>query len=180
MFIIKYESFTSIWVSSLLVFQGGTITWKPSDPYTNSSTVEVVFSQTHSWTWSRLKCNQSTIDTLGWYTDGGGAFTGEPNIQCQPTTTSCPGTGFTTVSQRTYCTDFALSVQISTGSLITKMSLSRTTNILVGFKSYSWASEIPSTSGAMVGTWRVITRVDLTKNYPINSSPGNFSDKNVF
>lgn len=52
------------------------------------------------------------------------------------------------------------------------MSLSRTSNILVGFKSNTWAPEIPPTSGAMLGYWRVITRVDLTKNYPINSSPG--------
>ncbi len=93
---------------------------------------------------------------------------------------------FTTISQRTYCTDFALSVQISSGSLITKMTLSRTTNILVGFRSVAWAPEIPSTSGAFAGYWRVITRVDLTKNYPINSSPGMqlsmkilFQEKNV-
>lgn len=135
----------------------------------------MVFSQTHSWTWSRLNCNQSTINNLGWYTDGGGAFTGEPNIACQPSAASCTGSLFTTINQRTYCTDYALSVQISTGSLITKVNIARTANIVVGFYSNAWAPEIPPTSGAFVGWWRVITRVDLTKNYPINSSPGKTS-----
>lgn len=131
-----------------------------------------MFSQTHSWTLNRLKCNQSTINDLGWYTDGGAAFTNEPNIACQPTTTSCSGSLFSTISQRTYCTDYSTLVQISTGSLITKMLLARTTDILVGFKSGQWATEIPSTSGAMAGNWRVITRVSFSATYPLNSSPG--------
>ena len=131
-----------------------------------------MFSQTHSWTLNRLKCNQSTINDLGWYTDNGGAFTNEPNIACQPTTTSCSGSLFSTISQRTYCTDYSTLVQISTGSLITKMFLAHTTNILVGFMSRAWADEIPSTSGIMNGYWRVITRVSLSTAYPLNSSPG--------
>ena len=72
-----------------LIVQGGTITWKPVDPYTKASTVVGASYQTHSWTLSRLKCNQSTINDLGWYTDGGGTFSGEPNIDCQPSSTSC-------------------------------------------------------------------------------------------
>lgn len=131
----------------------------------------MAFYQTHSWTLSRLNCDQTTINNLGWYADGG-SFTGEPNINCQPTASSCSGSNFSPVSLRTYCTDFSTTVQISTGSLLTKMSLLRTTNIVVGFKSSAWANEIPSTSGAMGGNWRVITRVDLTKTYPLNSSPG--------
>jgi len=79
---------------------------------------------------------------------------------------------FSLISLRTYCTDFSTTVQISTGSLLTKQTLARTTNIVVGFKSYAWADEIPSTSGAMSGYWRVITRVSLSATYPLNSSPG--------
>lgn len=55
------------------------------------------------------------------------------------------------------------------------MNLARTADIVVGFKSNTWAPEIPPTSGAFVGYWRVITRVDLSKNYPINSSPDKIS-----
>lgn len=152
--------------------KGGSITWKPTDPYTNSSTVEVIIYQTHSWTLSRLNCNQTVIDTLGPYLDGG-SFYGEPDVACRPNATSCTGSGWTLISEPTFCTDFSLAVQISSGALIRKRVLNRNTNILVGFARNTWADEIRTGSGAQAIYWSVTTRIDLTQKYPINSSPGN-------
>ena len=80
---------------------------------------------------------------------------------------------FTAFSERTYCTDFSISVQSSSGALIKKMNLSRSANIVVGFYGVAWASEIRLANGISAATWSVVTRLDLSKNYPINSSPGN-------
>lgn len=120
---------------------------------------------------SRLLCNQTLIDSLGPYYDGS-YFTNEPQVVCKPTTTACSGTGFVTINQATFCTDFSTAVQVSSGSLIKKMNLSRNTNIVVGFASNSWATEIRTSSGGVADYWSVLTRIDLTQKYPINSSPG--------
>ncbi|CAF5031394.1 unnamed protein product, partial [Rotaria sp. Silwood1] len=149
---------------------GGLINWKPVDPYTNSSNVEVIIYQSHSWTLSRLHCDQALIDSLGLYVDGT-SFTGEPSIACQ-SPAGCSGTGFTTISQVTYCTDFSTAVQISSGALIKKITLDRNTDILVGFTGNSWAPEIKTSLDGVADYWRVITHIDLTQKYPINSSPG--------
>lgn len=132
----------------------------------------MIISQSHSWTLSRLPCTQSTINNLGVYTDGGGAYTGEPFIMCQLAPASCTSVGFTNIFLQTYCTDFSSEVQSSSGALITKMTLSRTANIIVGFNSSAWATVIKTSTGAASSTWKVMTRIDLTQSYPINSSPG--------
>lgn len=137
-----------------------------------------MITQSHSWTLSRLRCNQSVIDSLGWYNDGP-TFYGEPSVTCQ-TAGGCAGTGFIPIIERTYCTDFSTAVQISSGSLIKKMVLQRTTNILVGFVGVAWASEIRMSNGFSAVDWRVLTRIDLTQKYPINSSPGRTSSLTVF
>ena len=134
----------------------------------------MIVSQTHSWTLARLPCNQALVDSLGSYLDvsGGGSFTNEPNIRCQPTTGSCSGSMFVPINERTYCTDFSNAVQSSSGALIKRITLSRSTNIIVGFVGSAWAPEIKLANGNGASAWNVVTRIDLTKNYPINSSPG--------
>ena len=142
------------------------------DPYTNNSNVEIIIYQSHSWTLSRYHCDQALIDSLGSYLDNG-VFYGQPFVACQ-SSGGCSGTGFVNISQPTYCTDFSTAVQISSGALIKKMTVSRTTNIVVGFVGYAWASEIRDSTGASAWYWSVITRIDLTRKYPINSSPVTF------
>ena len=148
------------------------MTWKPVDPYANGSTIDVIIYQTHSWTLNRFPCDQALIDSLGWYNDGSGAFSGQPFLQCLSTSADCTASGYPTISERTYCTDFSNSVQISSGGLIKRITLSRSTSILIGFTGSVWASEIRLSNGASANAWRVVTKIDPTKNYPINSSPG--------
>ena len=132
----------------------------------------MIVSQTHSWTLSRFPCNQALIDSLGWYNDGPAPFSNQPFMQCLSASASCTASGYSTIIERTYCTDFSNSVQISSGALIKRITISRSTNILIGFTGSAWASEILLGTGAYANFWRVVTKIDLTKNYPINSSPG--------
>ena len=142
------------------------------DPYTNSTLVDVIITQSHSWFLARFPCDQNTIDTLGYYNDGPGAFSGQPFVACRPNATFCTGTGYVTIQQLTYCTDFSLAVQISSGSLIKRVTLNRNTNIVVGFYGGNWASEILNASSLPALGWEVDIHIDLTQKYPINSSPG--------
>ncbi|CAF1460585.1 unnamed protein product [Rotaria sordida] len=158
-------------------YKGGLINWKPVDPYTNASTVEIIIYESHSWTLSRFPCDQTKIANLGPYTDTSGGGSGAA-IACQTSVTSCTGTSFSTFSDRNYCTDFCNIVQISSGALIKKMTLNRNTNIVVGFTGGDWATEILKTSSNTSALrWAVVTRIDLTQKYPINSSPGKFLEK---
>ena len=118
----------------------------------------------------RLQCNRTLIASLGVYTDLGGSA-GDPFIQCQSPTASCLGAGFTTITPPTYCTDFSTSVQISSGALIQKRNLSRTTNIVVGYTGSRWPSQVQMANGISASAWRVVARIDLGQGYPINSSP---------
>jgi len=52
------------------------------------------------------------------------------------------------------------------------LNLNRNTTIVVGFASYAWATEILTSAGISAWDWSVLTRIDLTQKYPINSSPG--------
>ena len=144
------------------------------DPTTNASMVDIIIYQTHSWTWTRLPCNQSVIDNLGWYADGI-TFTGEPFVTCQVAASACTSANFAEIRERTYCTDFSRTLDLSSGALIKKITLARTADIIVGFNSTAWASVIKTNTGSATSTWKVLTRIDLTKTYPINSSPGPLS-----
>ena len=140
------------------------------DPYTNASLVDVIITQSHSWTLSRYVCNQVTINTLGPYFDSAGGA--QPSVACRPGPAPCVSSGFVTIQQPTFCTDFSLAVQISSGSLITRMTLDRSTNILVGYSGGNWATVIQNSLGNPAAGWEVDTHIDLTQKYPINSSPG--------
>ena len=156
------------------IYQGGTITWKPADPYTNSSSVEIIITQSHSWTLFYFACDQTIIDTLGWYADFRNGLGGQ--VHCQSTAAVCLASGFTSITSRKFCTDFSIAVQSSSGSLITRRTVDRNTNIIAGYVSGDWANEIRSTAGGPPGGWRILTRIDLTQKYPINFSPGIFSN----
>ena len=136
--------------------------------------VEIIVYQSHSWTLTRFPCNQTIINTLGSYLDGG-SFSNQPQVACQPTVANCTGTGWALINEPTFCTDFSTAVQISSGALIKKEVLNRNTKIRVGFTGGNWATVILNANDASAVGWSVVTRIDLTQKYPLNFSPGNIS-----
>ena len=147
------------------------------DPFSNASIVPVIISQSHWWTLDLFRCNQSTIDNQGWYNDRRlGASIQDPWISCESGPASaCAAFGFNRIRQMTFCTDFTRVLDLSSGALISRVNLNRTTNMLVGYASWAWATEILDHTGVSASDWRIITRIDLTQKYPINSSPGKHS-----
>ena len=144
----------------------------PVNPNANTSILEVIIHQKHTWILNDFQCNQSLIDSLGWYTNGGGAFNGQPSLQCQSPTPSYLGAGFTVISQRTYCTDLSTVAQISTGALITRINISRSTNMTIGYVGAAWPNSMRMASGLPANNWSVVTRINLTQSFVMNSSPG--------
>ena len=141
------------------------------NPYTNTTTVEIIICQSHSWTLDIFRCNQSTISTLDLYSDRRYSVAYDPWVDCLVAGV-CPAAGFAFIQEQTYCTDFSIALQSSSGALIKSRTIDRNANILIGYYSSAWAPEIQTALGVSAGAWRVITRIDLTQKYPINFSPG--------
>lgn len=50
-------------------YKGGTVTWKPTNPLSNASLVEVQITLQHSWTLTRFPCSRTSINSRGLYYD---------------------------------------------------------------------------------------------------------------
>lgn len=157
-------------------YKGGTVTWKPTNPTSNASLVEIQITIKHSWTLDRFRCDQNLINTQGSYFDRN-AVNAYPTLMCQPNPTFCTNSFFQTIDHITLCTDYNDIVQISSGSYSEKQNLSRSTKIDIAWTGGYWADEITAIGGSPPGNldWYVGTHIDLTLPiFPINSSPGKF------
>lgn len=136
--------------------------------------MDIIISQSHSWNLFYFACDQNKIDTLGFYNDYRNGLTiSQPWVDCEMTPVSlCSPSGFSMILVQQYCTDFNLMLDLSSGAMITQITLQRTTNIVVGYSDSAWSNEIKNAAGNSAGAWSIITRIDLTQKYPINSSPG--------
>jgi hypothetical protein len=154
-------------------YKGGTITWKPTNPYANGSLIEILISEKHSFTLvTRYNCNENLIDNQLSYYDQG--LTNPPDLTCQPSATAaaCVLAHYTTIQHTLLCTDFSTQLDSSSGAYYTKQNLSSTTTIDIAFTSNSWAPVILKSSGASALYWYVGSHIAIGTVYPINSSPG--------
>ena len=95
-------------------FLGGTITWRPLDPSTNSTSVAIIITQTYSFAYNLMVCTQAAIasnsyvpnyavlanETLECIYNCGPSSIGYPNISVIPRCTDFSGPAGTTVGQR--------------------------------------------------------------------------------
>jgi len=113
-------------------YKGGTITWRPVDETSTADPVQILIQEKHTWTYPRFNCTPGIIAADGPYYDANTPTT-YPQIACiAPCTTTG---GFTTINHITYCTDYNLNTQISTGAYYTKQYLSRTAKLSIGYAS---------------------------------------------
>ncbi len=111
-------------------YKGGTITWRPIDETATGNPVQILIQEKHTWTYPRFDCNQALIASAGAYYDYNGP-TSYPIISCIG---SCTATGgFTTINHITYCTDYNVNTQISTGAYYVKQYLTRSANLNIGY-----------------------------------------------
>ncbi|CAF1084264.1 unnamed protein product [Rotaria sordida] len=165
--------FFHVWILFLLLlvntsladhYKGGTLSWKPTNPYSLTSPVEITITERHSWTLARYQCNESTINSLGVYNDTQNEITA--TIICISSTATCTSSLFQNISSSLYCTDFSTEFQISTGTYYTKQYLAINSIIDVASRGAAWASE------TLTNEWSLVTHIDLTPiSGKINTSP---------
>ncbi|CAF1025002.1 unnamed protein product [Rotaria sordida] len=165
--------FFHVWILFLLLlvntsladhYKGGTLSWKPTNPYSLTSSIEITITERHSWTLARYQCNESTINSLGVYNDTQNEITA--TIICISSTATCTSSLFQNISSSLYCTDFSTEFQISTGTYYTKQYLAINSIIDVASRGAAWASE------TLTNEWSLVTHIDLTPiSGKINTSP---------
>ncbi|CAF3429501.1 unnamed protein product, partial [Rotaria sp. Silwood2] len=163
-----------VWILFLLLlvntsladhYKGGTLSWKPTNPYSLTSPVEITITERHSWTLTRYQCNKNTINSLGAYNDTQNVTTA--TIICISSVAACTSSLFQTINSPLYCTDFSTVLQISSGTYYTKQNLALNSIIDIASRGASWASE------TLTNDWSLVSHIDLTPiSGKINTSPG--------
>ncbi|CAF4875754.1 unnamed protein product [Rotaria sp. Silwood1] len=145
-------------------YKGGSLSWKPTNPSSLTSPIEIRITERHSWTIARYQCNENTINTLGAYNDTQNATTA--TITCISSSAACSSSLFQNITSPLYCTDFSTVLQISTGTYYTKQNLALNSIIDIASRGASWASE------TLTNEWSLVSHIDLTPiSGKINTSP---------
>ncbi|CAF1530663.1 unnamed protein product [Adineta ricciae] len=129
-------------------FRGGTIRWQPVDvSAVSSSTTDIIIEQSYSWRRSANWCNDTTILTQG--SIGDIAY-----LRCS-TTPSCGGYTnnlLTTVP----CTDYSVSVDVSSGRKSSILTLNSSSHLVLQFSGTAW---LPLKMGGT--SWSISTMINL-------------------
>jgi hypothetical protein len=154
-------------------FNGGTITWQPLDSSNTTSPVSIAITQTYSWVYSVVPCNQSSIATQ---TPINTVYNNNDVVKC---ITSCSsGYGYTSVPIARYCTNFSPILGITNTQRTDIVQLSANASFSIAFTPASPAYWRPlkavSSASVTTATWSITTSINLNKradNGLINTAP---------
>ena len=146
-------------------FNGGTITWSPVDPTSNSSSVVITITQTYSWTYPSVKCDinvpQSTNNS-NYYT---------VNLTCVANCITDGGYTAKPITILTDCTSSSSSVGIMTSQRSVNITLTAGAHFTIAFRSLAWRKL--SSSSNNFPTWSIVSLIDLRRrpDGDINTPP---------
>jgi hypothetical protein len=158
-----------IFISSSLVntahFNGGSITWAPVDPYTNSSLVDITITQTYSWSYPKITCaNDVPISTSG-------RSTQNDNLTCVVDCGTDGGYSTRLITILTDCISSSSSLGMMTSQRSVNVTLASDAHFSVAYQGSAWrALNSPAVSGL---DWSILCGIDLRKRSDgfINTPP---------
>ncbi|CAF2410032.1 unnamed protein product [Rotaria sp. Silwood2] len=139
-------------------FLGGTITWHPLNASATGSTIDIVITQTYSWTYSVMQCTESMTATNQMIpVNDSYASLASRTLDC---IANC-GTsgGYIAPSIVPYCTDVSASVGTTVGQRLDTVSIQAGSDFVVGFNDSSWRELVQGTGAA----WSIAARINLTQ-----------------
>lgn len=154
-------------------FNGGTITWQPLNSSDTTSPVSIAITQTYSWVYSVVPCNQTfiagqiPINTV---------YNNNDVVKC---ITSCSsGYNYTAVPIARYCTDFSPVLGITNTQRTDIVQLSANASFSIAFTPASAAYWRPlkavSSATVTTATWSITSTINLNKrtdNGLVNTAP---------
>lgn len=138
-----------------LHFNGGTITWAPLDPNTNSSSVVITITQTYSWRMPNIRCDTDVpISTPGW---------GSQNdiLRCIVDCSTDGGYSANPINILTDCISSSESLGMMTSRKSKNVTLAAGAYFSLAYQNGDWR---PLGSPARSGLdWSIVSSIDLRR-----------------
>ena len=154
-------------------FNGGTITWQPLNSSDTTSPVAIAITQTYSWVYSVVPCNQSVITTQ---TPINTVYNNNDVVKCLTSCTS--GYAYTSVPIARYCTSFSPILGITNTQRTDIVQISANASFSIEFTPASTAYWRPlkavSAASTTTATWSITATINLIKRTDIgvvNTAP---------
>lgn len=131
-------------------FNGGTITWAPIDPYTNSSSIALAITQSYSWTYPTMTCATNVPVSSG---------RGDTNLTCIANCSTDGGYSNSPVDILTDCISYSSTL----GMMSSQRSVNTTLNIgayfYIAYTGTAWRDLYDPTVSSL--SWSIVTLIDL-------------------
>ncbi len=130
-------------------FIGGTITWVPLYPSSNSSTVIITLTQSYSWVYPTVSCTTSIPTT--------GATT---YLTCVGNCSTAYGFSNTSINILTDCYSWSPTLNLVFGARSVNMTLNESTYFWIGNRGSAWRT-LNNVNGT--GSWSIVSLIDLVR-----------------
>lgn len=136
-------------------FNGGTITWFPVNPASNSSPVLITITQSYSWVYPDVKCLNNVPASTG------NSFYYTINLTCVSNCTTDGGYSAKPISIATDCTSASTSVGLMTSQRSVNISLNAGARFTLAYESLAWRKV--GNSNASNPGWSIACLIDLRR-----------------
>ncbi|CAF4031093.1 unnamed protein product [Rotaria sordida] len=134
-------------------FNGGTITWSPVDPYTNSSSVVITIIQSYSWVLSKVDCKTDVpISTSSRSTEN-------RNLTCLANCLNQGNYSDYPIDILTDCVSSSSSMNVMTSQRSKNVTLDTGAYFSIAYQFANWRSLDNSISGS----WSIVCGIDLRR-----------------
>jgi hypothetical protein len=135
-------------------FLGGTITWRPLNESATGSPVAIVITQTYSWTYSLMSCDNTLIANNQPVPAYG--LVGSQTLSCIDNC-GAGSAGYSNIGVLPLCTDFSSPVGTTVGQRSDIVYLDSGDNFSVAYQSSAWRALATSVGAA----WSIASEIDL-------------------
>ncbi|CAF4064881.1 unnamed protein product [Rotaria magnacalcarata] len=146
-------------------FNGGSITWAPVDPYDNGSSVDITITQSYSWTYPYVQCQDNVPMSTSTFSDA------NTNLSCVVDCSSDGGYSSAPIDILTNCTSASSSLSMMTSEATKTKTLSSGAHFYISYTGQAWiALNDPPEENLQ---WSLVTHIDLRTRPDgfINASP---------
>jgi hypothetical protein len=131
-------------------FNGGTITYAPINPYTNSSPVDITLTQSYSWTYPTIACTTNVPVSSG-HPDA--------NLTCIANCSTDGGYSNAPIDILTDCTSYSSSLGMMFSQRSVNITLSMGAYFYIAYTGNAWRNLYsPPINGL---SWSIVTLIDL-------------------
>ena len=137
-------------------FLGGTITWRPLNQSATGTPVAIVVTQTYSWTYSLIACDNTMIANNQYVPNYGSISSHE--LECISNCGS-GSTGYTNIDVIPRCTDFSAPVGTTVGQRSDIVYLASGDDFSVGYQEGDWRA----LATASKADWSISSRINVNQ-----------------